>query len=168
MAFCVMWFFGINWIRRTVVFLGVVILFLGMMSIYLSIESRDSDALKLTEIANDIYLSITFMTSSLFVLGVLGLVNAWKNPRAWRLIFTVGWIILGAMYAYYGIKLKLIVADFITALDTEEWRMLKQYQFQAAYDNSIDDSKKAVYTIKNVKVKLLNDLYYMGRSAFCK
>ena len=168
MAFWVMWFFGVKWVRRTVLFLGVVILFLGMCSIYLSIESRDSDALKLTGISKDIYLSITFMTSSMFVLGVLWFVDAWKNPRIWRFLFTFGSLVLWAMYSYYGIKLKIITSKYITSFDTEEWRMLDQYQYQAALDHSVDDSKPASYTIKDSNIKLFNDLYLMGRSSYWK
>jgi len=60
--------------------LSIILLFLGLFSIYLSLEARESQALKMTRIADELYLSCTFMTSSMFVVAVLAMVCAWKNP----------------------------------------------------------------------------------------
>ena len=166
MVFWVMWLFNVQWVKKTMAFLGVLLIFLGMFSIYLSLEARDSDALKMTQISKDIYLSITFMTSSLFVLGVLALVGAWKNPLACRVMFSLGGIVLLIMYAYYGIKVKIQSSKIIEAFDTYECDMLKQYQFQAKYDNSIDDTKKATYDIIDPYVKFFNDIYLLGRNSY--
>lgn len=168
MVFWVMWLFKIDWVRKTMGFLGVILIVVGMFSIYLSLEARDSNALKLTKISKDIYLSITFMTSSVFVLGVLALVMGWKNPRSWRIIFTIGCSAVMALYLYYGIKIRVITSEIKTSLESYECDMLGQYQFQAAYDNSIDDSKSATYTIKDSYIEFFNTIYSMARTSYCK
>ena len=162
-----MYFFGLTCIKKTMAFIGVGIMFLGMFSIYLSMESRDSEALILTNYFDTLYLSLTFMTSGLFVLSVLALVGAWKNPFTCRVAFTALSITMMVLYAYYGIKVILITSEITHALGTTECRMLREFQEQAEYDNSIDDSKSAVYTIENDWIYLLNSLYLMGRSSYC-
>lgn len=62
----------------------------------------------------------------------------------------------------------VISSNIKASLDTQEWRMLSQYQYQAWYDASQDDSKSSEYIIQDHYIKLLNDLYLMGRTSYCK
>lgn len=163
-----MWLFNPDCVRRTMCLFAVIILALGIGSIQLSVQARESNALKLTNMADKLYLSWTFMTSSLFIVAVLALVWAWKNPLSGRIILSIGLFSLMFCYAYYGIKVKVITSQIYNAFETTECRMLREYQTQAAYDYSIDDSKSATYTIKNEWIKFFNDIYWMGRTAFCK
>ena len=107
------------------------------------------------------------MTSGLFVLSVLAFAGAWKNPILCRLSFSVLCTCLIAFYAFYGIKVLIITSDITHSLELEECRMLKQYQVQAAYDNSVDDSKSATYTIQDQWIETLNNIYLMGRNSYC-
>jgi len=71
-------------------------------------------------------------------------------------------------YAHYGIKVRQISAGIYNGFEQYECKMLRQYQTQAIYDNSIDDSKSADYAIQNEWIEFFNSLYLMGRSSYWK